>query len=211
MAGRQKSDEKRDEILAAAEQEFARREFHQVLMDDVAARAGVGKGTLYRYFPTKEELFLAMVLRGLDESHGEFLRAFDDESASLENILESSVGHMLSYFRGREPLLALFQRHEDKLPQADTELWRQRRDEAIAAIAGALDRAEKTGGLRDVDTRIAAMMLLGMVRTAVFYPRPEMTPQAMAHEIVNLFLNGVRRQAPASKRAGLRAVRGARA
>ena len=130
MAGRQKSDEKRDEILAAAEQEFARREFHQVLMDDVAARAGVGKGTLYRYFPTKEELFLAMVLRGLDESHGEFLRAFDDESASLETILETSVGHMLSYFRGREPLLALLQRHEDKLPQSDTELWRQRRDEA---------------------------------------------------------------------------------
>lgn len=211
MAGRQKSDEKRDEILAAAEQEFARREFHQVLMDDVAARAGVGKGTLYRYFPTKEELFLAMVLRGLDESHGEFLRAFDDETTSLEAILETSVGHMLSYFRGREPLLALFQRYEDRLPQADTELWHQRRDEAIAAIAGALDRAEKTGGIRDVDTRIAARMLLGMVRTAVFYPRPETTPQRMAHEIVNLFLNGVRRQAPAAKRSGLRAVRGARA
>lgn len=211
MAGRQKSDEKRDEILAAAEQEFARREFHQVLMDDVAARAGVGKGTLYRYFPTKEELFLAMVLRGLDESHGEFLRAFDDDTTSLEAILETSVGHMLSYFRGREPLLALFQRYEDRLPQADTELWHQRRDEAIAAIAGALDRAEKTGGIRDVDTRIAARMLLGMVRTAVFYPRPETTPQRMAHEIVNLFLNGVRRQAPAAKRTGLRAVRGARA
>jgi AcrR family transcriptional regulator len=211
MAGRQKSDEKRDEILAAAEQEFARREFHQVLMDDVAARAGVGKGTLYRYFPTKEELFLAMVLRGLDESHGEFLRAFDDDTTSLEAILETSVGHMLSYFRGREPLLALFQRYEDRLPQADTELWHQRRDEAIAAIAGALDRAEKTGGIRDVDTRIAARMLLGMVRTAVFYPRPETTPQRMAHEIVNLFLNGVRRQAPAAKRSGLRAVRGARA
>ena len=56
MPGRQKSDEKRDEILAAAEKEFARRDFHLVLMDDVAARAGVGKGTLYRYFPTKDEL-----------------------------------------------------------------------------------------------------------------------------------------------------------
>lgn len=211
MAGRQKSDEKRDEILAAAEQEFARREFHQVLMDDVAARAGVGKGTLYRYFPTKEELFLAMVLRGLDESHGEFLRAFEDETASLETILETSVGHMLSYFRGRGPLLALFQRYEDKLPQADTEMWRQRRDEAITAITGALDRAEKSGGIRDVDTRIAAQMLLGMVRTAVFYPHPEMSPQRMAQEIVSLFLNGVRQQAPASRRGGLRAVRGARA
>jgi AcrR family transcriptional regulator len=211
MAGRQKSDEKRDEILAAAEQEFARRDFHQVLMDDVAARAGVGKGTLYRYFPTKEELFLAMVLRGLDESHGEFLRAFDDEATSLETILETSVGHMLDYFRGRGPLLALFLRYEDRLPQADTELWHQRRDEAIAAIAGALDRASRSGGIRDVDTRIAAQMLLGMVRTAVFYEHPEMAPSRMAREIVSLFLNGVRQQAPTSRRGGLRAVRGARA
>jgi len=209
MAGRQKSDEKRDEILAAAELEFARREFHQVLMDDVAARAGVGKGTLYRYFPTKEELFLAMVLRGLDESHGEFLRAFDDETAAIETILESSVAHMLSYFRGREPLLALLQRYEDRLPHADTELLRRRRDEALAAIASALGRAANTGRIRDVDTRIAAQMLLGMVRTAVLYPHPDMSPQRMAQEIVGLFLDGVRQPPSASRRDGLRAMRGA--
>ncbi|MBM4242461.1 MAG: TetR/AcrR family transcriptional regulator [Deltaproteobacteria bacterium] len=209
MAGRQKSDEKRDEILAAAEGEFARREFHQVLMDDVAARAGVGKGTLYRYFPTKEELFLAMVLRGLDESHGEFLRAFDDETAAIETILESSVAHMLSYFRGREPLLALLQRYEDRLPHADTEFLRRRRDEALAAIASALGRAANTGRIRDVDTRIAAQMLLGMVRTAVLYPHPDMSPQRMAQEIVGLFLDGVRQPPSASRRDGLRAMRGA--
>ena len=57
--GRQKSDDKREAILAAASIEFAERDFHQVLMDDVSARAGVGKGTLYRYFPTKDELFIA--------------------------------------------------------------------------------------------------------------------------------------------------------
>lgn len=210
MAGRQKSDEKRDEILAAAEQEFARRDFHEVLMDDVAARAGVGKGTLYRYFPTKEELFLATVLRGLDQSHGEFLRTFD-EDAPLETILETTVAHMLSYFTGRAPLLTLLQRYEDRLPKADTAAWRRRRVEALAAIVGALDRAAQGGVIRPLDTGIAAEMLLGMVRTAVFYPRPGVPAERMAHEIVSLFLNGVRQPAPASRRSGLRAVRGARA
>jgi hypothetical protein len=50
-----------------------------------------------------------------------------------------------------------------------------------------------------------------MVRTAVLYPHPEMSPQRMAQEIVSLFLNGVRQQAAPSRRGGLRAVRGARA
>lgn len=210
MAGRQKSDEKRDEILAAAEQEFARRDFHEVLMDDVAARAGVGKGTLYRYFPTKDELFLATVLRGLAESHGEFLQFFA-EDAPLETILETAVARMLTYFSGRAPLLTLLQRYEGRLPQADTEAWQRRRVEALAAIVGALERAERTGRIRQVDHEIAAEMLLGMVRTAVQYPREGLTPERMAHEIVALFLNGVRPAEAASQHDGLRAVRGARA
>lgn len=209
MAGRQKSDEKRDEILTAAEQEFARRDFHEVLMDDVAARAGVGKGTVYRYFPTKEELFLATVLRGLDESHVEFQQVFA-EDAPLDKILETAVARMLSYFSGRAPLLTLLQRYEDRLPRADTEAWQRRRVDALAAIVGALERAERGGGIRRIDTRIAAEMLLGMVRTAVQYPRDGMTPEKMAREIVSLFLNGVRQQAPATRRGTLRAVRGAR-
>jgi len=162
MAGRQKSDEKRDEILAAAEQEFARRDFHEVLMDDVAARAGVGKGTLYRYFPTKDELFLATVLRGLDQSHGEFQQVFA-EDAPLETILENAVARMLAYFSGRAPLLTLLQRYEDRLSNADTAAWQRRRVEAVAAIVGALERAEHTEKIRRVDAEIAAEMLLGMV------------------------------------------------
>lgn len=210
MAGRQKSDEKRDEILAAAEQEFARRDFHEVLMDDVAARAGVGKGTLYRYFPTKEELFLATVLRGLDESHGEFLSVFQEDEP-LDTILERCVARMLTYFSGRAPLLTLLQRYEDRLPPDETAGWKRRRDEAVAAIVAALDRAVAAGTVRRLDTGIAADMLLGMVRTAVVYPRPKLSSEEMAHEVVSLFLNGVRQQAPATRRGGLRAVRGARA
>jgi len=209
MAGRQKSDEKRDEILAAAEKEFARRDFHEVLMDDVAARAGVGKGTLYRYFPTKDELFLATVLRGLDQSHVEFLQVFD-ENTPLETVLENAVARMLAYFTGRAPLLTLLQRYEDRLPRADTEAWQQRRIDALAAIVGVLERAERFGRTRQMDTEIAAEMLLGMVRTAVHYPRKGMTPETMAHEIVALFLNGVRQPATATRGSGLRAVRGAR-
>ncbi|HEY8518143.1 MAG TPA: TetR/AcrR family transcriptional regulator [Candidatus Binatia bacterium] len=210
MAGRQKSDEKRDEILAAAEKEFARRDFHEVLMDDVAARAGVGKGTLYRYFPTKEELFLATVLRGLDESHAQFLRVFEQD-APLEQILETAVARMLSYFSGRAPLLTLLQRYEGRLSPADANAWRQRRLEALAAICGVLERAEREGGIRRVDTELAADMLLGMVRTAIQYPRKGMSLEQMAHEIVSLFLNGVRQAAAPARASTLRAVRRARA
>jgi AcrR family transcriptional regulator len=49
------------EIVAAALDLFAERGFAATRLDDVAARAGVSKGTLYLYFDSKEELFKAVV------------------------------------------------------------------------------------------------------------------------------------------------------
>ncbi len=43
-----KCEAKRERILRAATELFAEQDYHRVLMDDVAARAAVGKGTLYR-------------------------------------------------------------------------------------------------------------------------------------------------------------------
>src|SRR5262245_15098410 len=53
------------EILSAALDCFAERGFAATRLDDVAARAGVTKGTLYLYFPGKEELFKALVRQEL--------------------------------------------------------------------------------------------------------------------------------------------------
>ena len=52
---------RRAEILEAALECFATRGFAATRMEDVAARAGVPKGTVYLYFPTKEELFKSLV------------------------------------------------------------------------------------------------------------------------------------------------------
>ncbi len=52
--------DKREAILAAALELFAERGFHGTVVPDVAERAGVGAGTLYRYFESKEALVNAL-------------------------------------------------------------------------------------------------------------------------------------------------------
>ena len=54
-----------EEILSAALELFAERGYAATRLEDVAARAGVSKGTLYLYFANKEELFKAVVRNGL--------------------------------------------------------------------------------------------------------------------------------------------------
>jgi AcrR family transcriptional regulator len=63
IAGRRqrRKEERPGEIVEAAFEEFARSGFAATKLDDVAARAGITKGTIYLYFPSKEDLFLATV------------------------------------------------------------------------------------------------------------------------------------------------------
>lgn len=53
------------EILEAARKVFARKGFEQTTVDDIAAAAGVAKGTLYLYFRSKREIYLAALREGV--------------------------------------------------------------------------------------------------------------------------------------------------
>src|SRR5262249_40990933 len=55
----ERKERRREQILDVAARLFAERGFTDTDTDELAARLKVGKGTLYRYFPTKRELFLA--------------------------------------------------------------------------------------------------------------------------------------------------------
>jgi AcrR family transcriptional regulator len=56
---------RREEILDAATELFAEHGFSEMVTQMLAERLGVGKGTIYRYFPSKCDLFLAAVDRGM--------------------------------------------------------------------------------------------------------------------------------------------------
>jgi len=59
--------QKRDRIIEIAGVLLAKRDFDDVSMDEVARVAGIAKGTLYLYFKTKEELFLAVYIEDFKE------------------------------------------------------------------------------------------------------------------------------------------------
>jgi AcrR family transcriptional regulator len=74
------------ELLGAALELFVEKGFRATRSEEVAARAGVSKGTLYRYFPSKEELFKAVVrtrLSALIAEGQQLADHFDGSSAEL--------------------------------------------------------------------------------------------------------------------------------
>ena len=91
---RRRKDARPGEIVAAALACFAERGFAATRLEDVARRAGVTKGTLYLYFPNKEELFKAVVRQAVvpNIALGEALVAQSTEPAPV--VLEQLVARL---------------------------------------------------------------------------------------------------------------------
>jgi len=64
---RQKTDEKRQQILDVASKLFLKQGFDAVSMSQIASEVGGSKSTLYSYFDNKDELFLAVILGGIEQ------------------------------------------------------------------------------------------------------------------------------------------------
>lgn len=83
ITGAQKED-RRLAILQSAEQLFKKFSFKEISMAQIATAAGVAKGTVFLYFGTKEELFLALTWQ-------EYQRCFSELNKGLSRYLEAAI------------------------------------------------------------------------------------------------------------------------
>jgi AcrR family transcriptional regulator len=153
----------RQSILRAAEVIFARRDYHEVLMEDVARACGVAKGTLYRYFPSKRDLYVAVMFEAIEQLRRDLQAAIDTPGTAARKI-ERIVRCILTHFWDRQFFFALIHRNEHKPDDPDSRAWLRRRTEIARVVQRTLEEAVMRGHLRNVDPRIAAEMLLGMLR-----------------------------------------------
>jgi len=179
----------RERILQSAAELFADREFDLVLIDEVAAHAGVGKGSVYRQFKSKEELYAAAVIDGFAELQREIRTALAGCTSMREQIA-TIVRHTVRFFWTRRQFFALL-RDPKALPPSQERQYRAQRNELSRLISGVLDEAVRRGAMRPgFDTRIAAEALLGMVRGINRYGREYTTPDHAADIVTSIFLDG---------------------
>ena len=189
VRGRPPTPGLRESILAAGERVFGRRDYSQVQMDDVATACGVGKGTLYRYFPSKQALYLAVTFDGIEKLRDE-LAAVVAETDSAARALEQIVRRTLAFFWDRRGFFALIHRHELE-PDADVREWFAQRAELTRIVEDTVRRAIAAGDLRPIDPRLATEMLFGMLRAANRYRTRTDAFEALVQTVMETFLRGV--------------------
>lgn len=191
MRGRRKTDETRAAILRGAAAVFARREFHEVLTDDIAQHLGVGKGTIYRYFGSKEDLYLATLAQDLDGLHTAMIGVLT-EDAPLDAAVEAVVRTTVTYFWRRRDFFLLMARLEPKLKATERADWQRRRVRVIALVRRVFDRAIARGEIPRLNSRLAVEVLLGMIRGVCIYRAESDRPEEVVRLLTAMFLHGVR-------------------
>lgn len=79
-------EQRKNDILNVAEQMFYENGFAATTMDEIAEKTELAKGTLYLYFPNKEALYNAIVLRGMDLLIELFAQAVEQQQSGLSRI-----------------------------------------------------------------------------------------------------------------------------
>ena len=169
----------RDKVLRAAQDAFAASGYG-VPLDEIAAMAGVGPGTVYRHFPSKEELFEAVVTA----------RLRDLIAAARGLASDPDPGQAFFGFLGRFRQEAAAKRD---LPDAIA-IPGSLQDELHAALDMLLRRAQQAGAVRaDVTTQDLTALLKGLLRTINDLP-PGTGEQGRTERLLAVVTDGLRRR-----------------
>jgi AcrR family transcriptional regulator len=184
---------RQEEILAAAAKLFARHGYADTDTQLLADELGVGKGTLYRYFPSKQELFLAAVDRAMHHLRRQIDANIEGIDDPLDRIAEA-VRAYLAFFADHPEYVELLiqeraQFKDRKKPtyfvhrEANIERWRALYRDLIAA-----------GRVRDMPveriTDVMSQLLYGTMFINYFTGRQKPV-EAQARDILDVVFHGI--------------------
>ena len=105
---------KSEQIITAAVEVFSSKGFYNAKMKEIAARAGVGKGTLYEYYSSKEELFKEIIKTGA-QRFKEITEQQLRKEAPLWDKLQNTLEHQLDYLWENRGFTNLFMGRESQI------------------------------------------------------------------------------------------------
>ena len=185
-------DNKRRQILATAAEMFAQQQYHKVRLDDVAAAAGVGKGTLYVYFQSKEDLYFTIIyeslVRLMTRLRSELAADHSGAVHRLRTIVDALVDHAYQHPQFFELV---------KTIGVPTGKWEMHREEMFNVVEQTIRAGVASGEFRDPDPTLTARFIPGMVRSAMISGFSDMEPAKLKQHICALVENGLLCAAPA--------------
>lgn len=183
------------QILDTAARVFATYGFANTQVQTIANHLGIGNGTIYRYFPTKEQLFLNAVERGLSELKAEMDAMLSQQHDSAAELIQIAVRTYLAFFHRRPEMAELFIQERAAFPHHHRPLYfAAHEDEIECKHAAFFNRLVESGVIRPIPQErffaVIGDLLYGTILTNLLTNRPS-NPDEQAHDVLDVILNGL--------------------
>ena len=160
-----RKDARPPEILEAALAVFAQKGFAATRLDDVAAKAGITKGTIYLYFDSKQALFEALARQSVGAQIDQVtvqLAQFSGSSSDLLRFVLTTMGRF-AMTSDRIVLPRLVLGEAANFPQL-AEFWRREIiDRGIGLMSGVIRRGIESGEFRKIEPQHAARLCVAPI------------------------------------------------
>lgn len=185
--------DKKSSIIRAAFRLFAEKGFHHTTVEEIAALAGVGKGTVYEYFSSKQKLLQETLLLASDYYFSDFTRHMEgigDLKEKLKRLVELHFQFLVEH---RDiARVVLFEHRYITEDLGDLLVEKEKR--RTAYLAELLKVSAAQGEIRPVNFQVAAKMIIGalwnMGREMVVSEEETAGPE-LAGEILDILWTGL--------------------
>jgi len=184
-------------ILQAAEEVLAEKGYHDTSMDEIAARVGVAKGTVYLHFPSKEDLVFALFEQELVTSQQMIEQAVATTEPAREK-LEHILQHTYQGLPGKrmQLLRALFNSMDARQLLQEKKLHLRDRMERLAAIIRGVLEEGKAAGEFDpaIPTSVMLTLFFGLLSPMGYERlliREQIPPEELVRHVGRIYFDGI--------------------
>lgn len=151
------NDNKREEILKAAEKEFMLHGYDGARIVAIAKRACVGHPLLHYHFKTKKDLFKFVVFRKIDLLRQSVMMSWDESGKNFLEKLSATIGKHFDFVRENADYLRFQIREMEQYPEIFTDIRTKAAEEMnqlLEKLQAEIDRAAGRGEIRPIDARL---------------------------------------------------------
>jgi TetR/AcrR family transcriptional regulator, cholesterol catabolism regulator len=178
-------------IIGAGAAVFARTRYELASLDDIAAEAGVTKGTIYYHFDSKESLYTAVLTSYLADATAR-LQEIAASDLPPRAMIERVICHLVDDTLDRSKGFIQYQLIVDAGPALQHSV-REAQRAYEQTLTGIIERAQAAREVMPGNPKVLAFLLIGSIgRTARWYnPEGALPPSGLADTVTRLLLHGL--------------------
>ena len=161
-----RKEKKRERMLEVAAELFSKKNYHEVMMDDVARLTDVAKGTVYNYFSSKEELYFTIMSSKLSNLNS----SLKSKIASEISIIESLHTYVIQLYMFMMKYQNFFLMYQKEYLNAENEFCNELRslnEELKSILSDVIYKGKRENHFRDVEENFAVQIVHGSIFGAV--------------------------------------------